>query len=436
VALPNFGTDVNQKSGVSFNSGTFVQSATTLSINTAAVSFSHLHADFTNVGVPFLASPGAVISASGFLSHTAGSFVELAEQGTITFKNSSGQQVGADPFIMIAAFAYNSSLQLSSFVAGTGKMTLNAPNSQGTFSMTGSDLFSNLTLTAGMGFSVDSSLTLVADPGSLIELGPLGPSSGLPNIGVFTGGAVPEPASAVELGLGLLLLGGAWGWRRRLNRKDSRWFPRSRHGANRLLLLAVLVSCLFSLSTRPAKAGTITVDDINQPISVSATGFSTTSISYGSALQQATFNGDYFSQNPFLAGQSVTYTVVFQEPRMNGSGLVDTASTELTITGLANPTSTQNTSVEMFFEGLLNSPVPPGPGVFFVIPPGGFFDIAAYLRGQQGTDVPSDLSVLIATVAVPEPSSLTLAGVAVLMTLGLAWRVRTGARSAHGDVGE
>ena len=125
VALPNNGTDVNQRTGVSFNSGTFLQSAGSTTSGIAAVSFSHLHADFTNIGTPYLATPGAVVSASGFLSPTAGSFVELAEQGTIIIKNSSGQQVGSpNPFTMIAAFGYNSSLQFSSFVAGTGQMAL------------------------------------------------------------------------------------------------------------------------------------------------------------------------------------------------------------------------------------------------------------------------------------------------------------------------
>ncbi|MGZ3471783.1 MAG: hypothetical protein ACXVA6_17580 [Isosphaeraceae bacterium] len=151
-----------------------VHSAATLTAGTAAVSFAHLHADFTNTGASYPAIPGAVVSASGFLSPTAGSFVELAEQGTITIKNSSGQQVGSpDSFTMIAAFGYNSSLQFSSFVSGTGQMTLNAPNSQEDFSLTGTDLFGLTNITSGMGFSVDASLTLVSDPGSLIQLSSL-----------------------------------------------------------------------------------------------------------------------------------------------------------------------------------------------------------------------------------------------------------------------
>ena len=40
VALPKDGTAVNQKSGVSFNTGTFLQSAATMTAGTAAVSLS------------------------------------------------------------------------------------------------------------------------------------------------------------------------------------------------------------------------------------------------------------------------------------------------------------------------------------------------------------------------------------------------------------
>ena len=338
-----------------FNEGTFLQSAATLTAGTAAVSFAHLHADFTNTGASYPAIPGAVVSASGFLSPTAGSFVELAEQGTTTIKNSSGQQVGSpDSFTMIAAFGYDSSLQFSSFVSGTGQMTLNAPNSQEDFSLTGTDLFGLTNIKSGMGFSVDASLTLVSDPGSLIQLSSLSDVSGpLPNIGAFAGSAVPEPSSFVELGTGLLMLVGAWGWRKDRTRTRQHLFQIPRHGAACIPFVSGLFVYLFLLATIPAPvpAGTITVDDIDQPISISSTLFSTTSISYSSVLQQAKSQGSYVSQDDPLQpgpGQSVTYDEVFQEPSPNGSGLIDSASTEVTITGLSNPTPTPNTRSACF----------------------------------------------------------------------------------------
>ncbi len=149
-------------------------------------------------------------------------------------------------------------------------------------------------------------------------------------------------------------------------------------------------------------------------------------------LQQATFQGNYLSQDDLLQpGRSVTYDVVFQEPSPNGSGLIDSASTEVTITGLSNPTPTPtpNISVSVFFEGIVTVPITPGSVVYFLTAPGGFFDVAAYLRGQQAPDVPIDLSVMIAAAAVPEPSLLTLCGVAALI-LGVALRYRSGVRSA------
>lgn len=232
------------------------------------------------------------------------------------------------------------------------------------------------------------------------------------------------------------MLVGAWGWRKDRTRTRQHLFQIPRHGAACIPFVSGLFVCLFLLATIPAPvpAGTITVDDIDQPISISSTLFSTTSISYSSVLQQAKSQGSYVSQDDPLQpgpGQSVTYDVVFQEPSPNGSGLIDSASTEVTITGLSNPTPTPtpNISVSVFFEGIVTVPITPGSGVYFLTAPGGFFDVAAYLRGQQAPDVPTDLSVVIAAASVPEPSSLTLGGVAALI-LGVALRYRSGVRSA------
>ena len=110
--------------GVSFNSGTpgtpgtpakpgtFLQSASTQS-NLASVSFASLHADFTNsstgIGAgPFSGVPGVAISATGNLSSTAGSFVELADQGTITINNNG--TITTNSFTIVVGFTLNTSL--------------------------------------------------------------------------------------------------------------------------------------------------------------------------------------------------------------------------------------------------------------------------------------------------------------------------------------
>jgi PEP-CTERM motif len=84
----------------------------------------------------------------------------------------------------------------------------------------------------------------------------------------------------------------------------------------------------------------------------------------------------------------------------------------------------------VFFEGIVPGPINPGPGVYFITAPGGFFDVADYLRARQAPGVPTDLSVVIAAASVPEPSSLTLCGVAALIGLGVVLRRRSVVRSA------
>ena len=52
------------------------------------------------------------------------------------------------------------------------------------------------------------------------------------------------------------------------------------------------------------------------------------------------------------------------------------------------------------------------------------------VRNEHRLDsLATDLSVLIAAASVPEPSSLTLGGVAALISLGVALRHRSGVRS-------
>jgi hypothetical protein len=179
------------------------------------------------------------------------------------------------------------------------------------------------------------------------------------------------------------------------------------------VLLAGLTSLNLSLGAPgTARAGTITINDLSPPPSVSSSGFSTSSITTNSMNQTVTFNGAYESTGGFPApGQSATYWVVFQ----NSLG-TQTDATELMITGLSHPTPTENTSVHVFFEGLITTPISPGPGIYFIKEPAGYFDAAAYLVRRGAPDVPSDLSVRIATLgSVPEPSSLVTGVIGLLL---------------------
>ena len=409
--LKNDGTDLSQQIGVSFNSGTFLQSAATMAAGTAAVSFTALHASFLNSSSPpptagnYTGTAGSVISATGNLSHTAGSFVELANTGTITINGV------ATNFAIIVGFAYDKNLNESTFVYGTGTTTLSAPDpTTGAFSIKDVNNFGSVTVPKGASFSVDSQLTLISDPGSMIQLSDLTDLPGpIPTIGSFAGGpaipaVIPEPLALVQFGTSILVLTALMVRRRcRRTRLTSPRLP----GLSRVVL-ATLATVLLALgSPGMSEAGTIWVNDLSQPLSTSSTGFSGSTVSLDSVNQTATFDGTYLSAGGFpAAGQSATYWVVFQEP--DGS---QSAATELIITGLT-PTTTENTSVHMFFEGLVTTPINPGPGVFSIPEPEGFFDVAAFLVSQGAPDVPDDLSVLIATV--PEPASLVMGGLGVL----------------------
>ena len=85
------------------------------------------------------------------------------------------------------------------------------------------------------------------------------------------------------------------------------------------------------------------------------------------------------------------YTVVFVDP--DGS---NTAATMLTIAGIS-PTAIapENTSVHLFFQGLVTTPISPGTGVYFTPEPVGFFDVAADLSTRNAVlRYPDDLSVM------------------------------------------
>ena len=152
-------------------------------------------------------SAGAVISAIGTLATVAGqlSFIELADTGTITINGTK------TPFFVIAGYVWNGS-SLQTFQAGNGSIGLSGPDSLGNFTITDNYAMGTFTIPASGSISVDSQLTLVADPGSSIRLSGL--TGDLPTIGVFGGSVVPEPSSGIQLGTGVILLVTLWGRRR------------------------------------------------------------------------------------------------------------------------------------------------------------------------------------------------------------------------------
>ena len=364
---------MNQRSGASFHEGTFLQSAATLTAGTAAVSFPHLHADFTNTGGSYPAISGAVVSASGFLSPTAGSFVELAEQGTITIKNSSGQQVGSPARSSPEPDRWRSCAQFP-----------------GDFSLTGTDLFGLTNITSGVGFSVDASLTLVSDPGSLIQLSSLSDVSGpLPNIG-----ASPARCS------GALVVCRAWhgpadagrrvGLAKRSDQDPTAPVSDSTTWAACIPFVSGLFVCLFLLATIPAPvpAGTITVDDIDQPISISSTLLQ----HHLDLLQLAASAGDV-SGKLLQSGRSPAAGAgPVGDLRRGLPGTVPKRvgpDRQRVHRGHAYRPEQSHAHAEPLgqrvFRGHRDRADYSGPRVYFLTAPGGFFDVAAYLQRSAST---------------------------------------------------
>ena len=284
-------------------------------------------------------------------------------------------------FYAVEGFAYNSLLQENAInlLSPGGTASISAPDpTTGNFSIYAAFiLVPSVSIPKGATFSVDSQLTLVSDPGSLIQLSgfaTLPPGTEIPTIGAFAGGPIPEPSAWIQFGSAMALLLAFWGRARR--RKFVVRSPRM--PGVPLAFLAGLTCLIMGLGTGAAEAGSvITVNDIAAPVSASSAGFSSTSLGIDTVKETATFDGTYLSALGAPApGVSVTYSVIFLEPDGTQSD-----AAELMISGLT-PTATENTSVHLFFQGVVTTPVAPGPGIYFIPEPSGYFDIAAYLNGQ------------------------------------------------------
>ncbi len=403
------GDALTQTIGIAFNSGTYLQSATTGASGTAGVSFTALHANFVNNGGTSTQTIGAYISAYGYLntSSSAPSFVELANTGTITINGV------VTPFSVIEGWAWNGST-IQQVQAADGSSISGTSPTAGSGSFTFVDSFlpgGPISIPHGAAISITSYLTLVSDPGSLIALGGASDDTGLPppTLGIFGGTSAPEPSTWIQLGTAMVMLV-ALGCLRRY-RRISRNLPRL-PGVS-LVVLAGMTSLICGLAApRAAEAGTITIDDLSSPISVSTSGFSTTSIGTNSFDQTATIQGTYFSTGGFpTPGTSATYWVVFQNP----AG-AQTDATELTITGLLSPNQSANTSVSVFFEGLITTPITPGARIYFIPQPSGYFNVAAYLASESAPGIPGDLSVFVVSPqSVPEPGSLATGAIGLLL---------------------
>ena len=212
---------LNTQYGLAFNGqgkinglpapGTFLQSPS-YSPSTASVTLVSLSASFSTGGSPLPAVVGAFLNASGILGEAPGSFVEVGVKGDFDIDKGAAMGGKTDPFTWVGGYGYDMKGFPYSLSSG---LTISAPDNMGSFTITGSKSFGIQQVNSE--FVAKATLTLIADPGSLIQLG--GASASLPgpppNIGIIIGSPVPEPSSVVELATALIFALGVLGWKQR-----------------------------------------------------------------------------------------------------------------------------------------------------------------------------------------------------------------------------
>ena len=144
-----------------------------------------------------------------------------------------------------------------------------------------------------------------------------------------------------------------------------------------------------------ARAASITVDNRSSTLTAFALDFSSQNLLADDGA--VTFTGAYQSSGGYPPlNETVSYLVA-----LGGSppGSPNFGSVMLTIEGITDA-SQDNTQVDMIFNTVVTGPISPN---YFVPDPGPDFYVAAFLRQQDAAYVPTDLSVVILSSAVPEP---------------------------------
>lgn len=224
ATFPNFGTGrttLNARSTPTGTSGpvmagTFFSPAAVSGIvgGTATVSVSSSDVTITNTGPRSVRGrPGNAISVKGSVS-SQGGFVEAALTGSFVYSHDGTISTGNFNPIIIA---FNGPGPRGNFidVIQDNTQSVSPINSSDLgFTAAQSSNLGSITLDKNDTFRIKSTLTLIADPGT-IEVTNFPPGLDLPEFGNFVlSGAVPEPASIISLSVGMAAVGLCIGWRR------------------------------------------------------------------------------------------------------------------------------------------------------------------------------------------------------------------------------
>jgi hypothetical protein len=211
--------------GGTFFTPAFAQSVNNLTAVTATVNASTSDLKLVNTGPGSISGrPGTALSVVGSVDPTQGGFVEAALTGTFDYTHLGKTISGSfNPII----FAFNGRGALPNFAEVTtpdGMRIINRTSLPSGFSFTASKAtnlssynLGSITLdptsASNDSFHIRSTLTLIADPGT-ISVADLPLTPDMPDIGVFaTTNVIPEPASIILLSLGIAAVGLGIGWR-------------------------------------------------------------------------------------------------------------------------------------------------------------------------------------------------------------------------------
>ncbi len=215
-SVPGNGS-VAGNAGVSYNPGSFVSSSANhpLGQDVAVVGIATSFATF-RVTANTTLTPGVFLDVAGYVNGGPGNFVAVGLSGSISLTSPlSSESTVTNNFQLVGAYA-GAGTQIT---PANGNFNNTSPPAGFQFEAIGDVIFPQFAVTlVDSILTIQSTMTLIADPDSMIQLlatrGP-GPGQIIPDFGVYVGGPVgsndlvstPEPATLLGLIVAAPLLG-------------------------------------------------------------------------------------------------------------------------------------------------------------------------------------------------------------------------------------